>query len=110
MKFFTILDRIDKMNRLVKSGVTGSPDEFADSLGVSRTSLYELLDELRSRGAPISYSKSARTFLYTEPFDIKIICSLRFLSDEEGKDMNGGAYLISESGLWIQDFQMRWEF
>ena len=104
MKFFTILDRIDRMNKLVKEARTGSPDEFATRLGVSRTSLYELLDELRSRGAPIGYSKSVKTFLYTEPFDITITCILRPLSDKDKKDLSGGAWLMADFGCGISAF------
>jgi len=41
---------------------TGTPSEFASQLGVSRTTLYEMIDELKSQGDPISYSKSLCTF------------------------------------------------
>ena len=101
MKFFTFLDRIDKINRLVKNGNTGSPGEFASKLGVSRTSLYELIDELRSRGAPIVYSKSTKTFFYREPFDISITCNLKPLTDKEGRTLSGGTYLLSDFGLFF---------
>lgn len=107
MKFFTILDRIDKMNKLVLARKTGTPVEFASQLGVSRTSMYELIDELRSREVPISYSKSIRSFYYTRPFEMKIILSFRPLTDEEGKDISGGAFLISDLGIWNSDFGLR---
>ena len=77
MKVFEYLDRISMMHKLVSRQRTGTPEEFAGSLGVSRTSLYELIDELRSRGAPIAYSKSAKTFFYSQPYDIAVTCSLR---------------------------------
>lgn len=90
MKVFEYLDRINLMNKLVLRQKTGSPEEFARQLGVSRTSLYELIDELRSRGAPIAYSKSARTFFYRQPYDIAISCSLRPLTYNEEKESTGG--------------------
>ena len=55
MKVFEYLDRISMMHKLVSRQVTGTPEEFAGKFGVSRTTLYELIDELRSRGAPIVY-------------------------------------------------------
>ena len=55
MKIFEYLDRIEMAHKLVSRQKTGTPEEFAKQLGVSRTSLYELIDELRSRGVPISY-------------------------------------------------------
>jgi predicted DNA-binding transcriptional regulator YafY len=83
------------MHKLVSRQVTGTPDEFAGKLGVSRTSLYELIDELRSRGAPIVYSKSAKTFLYRQPYDIAITCSLRPLTFSEEKENDGGTNIFS---------------
>ncbi len=91
MKVFEYLDRISMMHKLVARQRTGTPDEFARQLGVSRTSLYELIDELRSRGAPIAYSKSTKTFFYRQPYDIAVTCLLRPLTYQEEKENSGGA-------------------
>lgn len=90
MKVFEYLDRISMMHKLVMRQNTGTPDEFAGQLGISRTTLYELIDELRSRGAPIAYSKSAKTFFYRQPYDIAVTCSLRPLTYNEVKESSGG--------------------
>ena len=78
------------MHKLVLRQRTGTPEEFARLLGVIRTSLYELIDELRSRGAPIAYSKSAKTFFYRQPYDITVTCILRPLTYAEEKENTGG--------------------
>jgi biotin operon repressor len=96
MKVFEYLDRISMMHKLVSRQKTGTPEEFASQLGVSRTSLYELIDELRLRGAPIAYSKSAKTFFYRQPYDITVTCSLRPLSYNENKENSGGAKVFSK--------------
>jgi biotin operon repressor len=96
MKVFEYLDRISMMHKLVSRQKTGTPEEFAGQLGVSRTSLYELIDELKSRGAPIAYSKSARTFFYRQPYDIAITCSLRPLTYAEEKESVGGINISPE--------------
>jgi biotin operon repressor len=90
MKVFEYLDRISMMHKLVLRQRTGTPEEFARQLGVSRTTIYELIDELRSRGAPIVYSKSAKTFFYSQPYDITVTCSLRPLTYIEEKENSGG--------------------
>jgi biotin operon repressor len=92
MKVFEYLDRISRMQKLLELRRTGSPNEFAGRLGVSRTSLYELIDELRSRGAPILYSKSSKTFYYNKPFEISITCKLRSMDKDEEKKYSGGTY------------------
>jgi len=90
MKVFEYLDRISRMHRMLTRQHTGTPSEFASQLGVSRTTLYEMIDELKSRGAPISYSKSLCTFFYTEPFEINVSCSMRPLNYYEKKQLTGG--------------------
>jgi predicted DNA-binding transcriptional regulator YafY len=90
MKVFEYLDRISLLHKLVSRQRTGTPEELACSLGVSRTSLYELIDELRSRGAPIAYSKSTKTFFYRQPYDINVTCILRPLTFSEEKENAGG--------------------
>jgi biotin operon repressor len=90
MKVFEYLDRISMMHKLVLRQKTGTPEEFARQLGVSRTSLYELIDELRSRGVPIAYSKSAKTFFYRQPYDIAVTCCLKPLTYSEEKENSGG--------------------
>jgi biotin operon repressor len=90
MKVFEYLDRISMMHKLVSGQRTGTPEELARSLGVSRTSLYDLIDELKSRGAPITYSKSAKTFFYSQPYDIAVTCSIKPLTITEAKENSGG--------------------
>jgi biotin operon repressor len=84
------------MHKLVSRQKTGTPEEFARQLGVSRTSLYELIDELRSRGVPIAYSKSAKTFFYRQPYNIDVTCSLRPLTYNEEKESSGGINIFSK--------------
>jgi biotin operon repressor len=96
MKVFEYLDRISMMHKLVVRQKTGTPEEFACQLGISRTTLYELIDELRSRGAPIAYSKSAKTFFYRQPYDIAVTCSLRPLTYNEVKESSGGIKIFSK--------------
>lgn len=92
MKVFEYLDRISRIHRMLSRQATGTPSEFAHKLGISRTTLYEMIDELKSRGAPISYSKSLCTFYYTEPFEINISCSMRTLNHFEEKQLTGGNF------------------
>ena len=93
MKFFEYLVRIEKMHCLIKEQRTGTPDEFAAKLGISRTRLYEVIDELKSNGAPIAYSKTSTTFYYEYPFDISLGCTMKPLSQKELVEKNGGVSL-----------------
>lgn len=97
MKIFEYLDRINRMHRMLIRQHTGTPSEFASHLGVSRSTLYEMIDELKSRGAPISYSKSSCTFFYAEPFEINVTCSMRVLDYCEKKTIDRGYFFWQSS-------------
>lgn len=64
--------RINKLHQLIAARNTGTPDEFASSMQLSRRHLYNLLDELRSMGAHISYSRANHTFYYENAFHIEV--------------------------------------
>lgn len=95
MKFLCYIDRLNRMNHLMQKRSTGSPGEFAGIIGVSRTRLYEMLDELKSYGAPIAYSKAANTFYYEHPFDVSVSFSIKPLEIPEAKKNHGGASSFS---------------
>lgn len=58
------LNRLDRMDWLIKKKATGTPNEFARQLGISKSSLYEYLAVLMDRGAPILYCKKRLTYYY----------------------------------------------
>lgn len=89
MKVFQYLERIEKLHKLVNQEKTGTPDEFAKHLGISRTRLYEIMDDLKFEGAPISYSKASRTFYYEEPFQISVSLEMKTLDPVEEKTTAG---------------------
>ncbi len=90
MKVLQYIERIEMIHKLVEQECTGTPEEFARRLGISRTRLYEIMDDLKLEGAPIAYSRSTRTFYYEEPFHIEISFELRPLGHEETGSIGGG--------------------
>jgi len=94
VKVFEYIDRISLMHKLISEQRTGTPDDFAVRLGIKRARLYELIDELKSYGAPILYSKSERSFYYEQPYDIRLTCIMKPLSKKEFVESNGGCFLL----------------
>lgn len=72
MSIIKIIDRLRYMDYLIAKESTGSPHEFARRVGLSRSMLYENLDEMRTLGAPIRYDRKRRTFFYYRPFELRI--------------------------------------
>lgn len=59
------LQIISRMDRLIRREATGSPQNFADSLGISLRTMYNYINLIRDIGAPINYSKSITSYRYS---------------------------------------------
>jgi len=61
-----VFDQLRRMDLMIRSRSTGTPEEFARRLGISVRSLYNYLALMKETGAPIRYSRTKRTYIYTE--------------------------------------------
>jgi predicted DNA-binding transcriptional regulator YafY len=59
-----LLDRFEKMDYLIKTHRTGTPDQFARKIGVSVRMLYTYLAIFRERNAPIKYDRERCSYFY----------------------------------------------
>ncbi len=66
MTFLEKLEVLERLDQLIQMKATGSPEELAGRLDLSRSTIYELLECLKYRGAEIEYSRSRRTFYYVD--------------------------------------------
>jgi len=103
MNMITQLQRVQKINRMIKSARTGSPKEFADELGISESHFYRYIDELQEMGVPIQYSRARRTYYYENNTELSLSYSLKIISEKGSKEIIGGAkknpsLLFYESG------------
>lgn len=95
MDILRTIERISRLHQLIKEERTGSPDYLAQRLGISRASLYRMIDELKSYDAPIEYSRTLESFYYTKGFELKIYCSLELIENEDMlKNIVGGCYFF----------------
>ena len=90
MKAVEQLERLKKMNKLIKAECTGTPDEFSNRLGISRRQLYSEIEFIKSMGAAITYSKTRQTFYYCNEHELEIMYSFRIISKEISKKIYGG--------------------
>jgi hypothetical protein len=90
MKAVEQLERLKRMNQLIKAECTGTPEAFANILGISQSHLFNLIEDLKLMGAPIKYSRIRQSYLYTIPFDIKLQYSLTFVTENQLKQIFGG--------------------
>jgi predicted DNA-binding transcriptional regulator YafY len=82
MDVIKAIERIKTANTLIKNERTGSPKEFAASLGVSTRQLYNIFEFFKDYGATIKYSRTRETFYYTKKdFDLIIDFSITSISE-----------------------------
>ncbi|WP_457617979.1 HTH domain-containing protein [Lutibacter sp.] len=102
MKFTKQLERLQKIDHLLKNECTGTPENFAKKLGVSRSHLYRLIEILKDYGAEISYNRKQQCFYYKKPFIFKVLIPDTILSYTEMKKISAGF-----SKNTVQSFFMR---
>jgi len=101
MKYFQLIERMDQMIRLEK---TGDANEFSDRMGISRRQLYYYLDELRDLGLPLLYNRSSKTFFYERNCRLKIEISVREMDDSEIRTFEGGIMFKKSSQNQLYGF------
>ncbi len=72
MAILKYLNRLELINRKIKSKSTGKPADFSSLIGYSKSMLYEDLKDLREMGAEIGYSRYRNSFYYMNNFNLKI--------------------------------------
>lgn len=63
--------RIKRIHLLVRLKQTGTATQLAQKLGVSKSTIYNILTDLKAIGAPIVYCREGRTFKYKYPVQFK---------------------------------------
>lgn len=87
MSLLKYIDRLKRMDDLIRRKATGTPDEFAEKLGICKSMLMINLAELKEIGALIKYDFDKQTYYYCKGCYLK----LRFeLEDNEMNNRKGG--------------------
>ncbi|MDZ4810483.1 MAG: HTH domain-containing protein [Bacteroidota bacterium] len=70
MSLLKYIERLKRMDDLIRRKATGKADEFATKLGISRSQLLQDVKELRELGAPIAYCYTSQSYIYTRPYSL----------------------------------------
>lgn len=90
MALYNYLNRIQRMDSLIRRKCTGSPKELAEKLDISERWLYIFLDELKTDlNCPIRYDRKKRSYVYEEPGKV-VIGFTTELEPWQMKKVNGG--------------------
>ena len=67
------VNRLERIDALVFMNATGTADQFAEKLGIRRSTLYQTLQELRFLGVDIKYCCRRQSYYYANDRRIRII-------------------------------------
>jgi len=93
MNLLQNVNRIEKLHTLILYKKTGTPKELAERLGISRASLYILIDKFNSLNLQVSYSRKYETFYYEQEVKLTISFKVEEIeNDDKLRKINGGCF------------------
>jgi hypothetical protein len=85
------LERIERIDALIRRQNTGTPKNLADKLEISERQVYNCIEELRNLGLPIEYCRNRQTYYYGEALKLHIGISIENLTTQEKIIIFGGS-------------------
>ena len=101
MKVFEIIERLEKINECLKEEKTGTAEEFAAKIGVSRSMLFNYFDYLKSYDIEIKYDSSKNSHVIHGNKKLEIQQPIRVLKNDELISTGGGEKIFARvQGYW----------
>jgi len=97
MSIFKYIERLKRMDDLIRRKATGSPEEFASRLNISKSMLMYELNDLKDLGAEIDYCPVSKSYKYKQSFSLII--------GNNATNIKGGCYYSAEGNRLI-DFNL----
>ena len=66
------IELMERIDQLIRMQATGSPQEFANRLRISKTKLYRIIARMKKLHAPIRYDPTIQSFIYETP--VSFLC------------------------------------
>ncbi len=93
------LERLQRLHELISVEKTGTPCQLSERFGISKRSLFLLVEQLRDMRAEILYSRSRNTYYYENDFQLQVSISVQTITAGDAVSVFGGSYFISESKI-----------
>ncbi|TVP54235.1 MAG: HTH domain-containing protein [Mongoliibacter sp.] len=92
MEFIRQIERLQLLNKLVREQRTGSPEELAERLGISRRQLYVYLEYFKDLGVEIQFSRRMNSFVFANQKQVHIDWKFEILEHSAVNEVVGGAH------------------
>lgn len=87
MRFIEKTMLIERLDQLIRLKSTGSARDLADRVGVSKSTIYDIIEVMKSMGAEIDYCPHRKSYYYTQ----EKILAIGFV---DSKKIKGGKKMI----------------
>ena len=71
MTFLEQIALFKRLDGLIRRKSTGTPEQLASRLEISRASVFRYINELKGVGAPIQYCKVRQSYYYEGHFELE---------------------------------------
>jgi hypothetical protein len=99
MNFLQQVEQYQRLHNLIEQSKTGTPQELAEILNISRSKLYLFLDNMKSIDAPIKYDRSLKSFFYDSSFKLDIEVNIKTITPTEARIIYGGSFFKKSSSV-----------
>jgi predicted DNA-binding transcriptional regulator YafY len=87
------LERIKRIDQLIRLESTGKAEDLARKLGVCRKQVYNIIEQMKDFGLEIKYNRDKETFYYAKPYKVNIKIEVRDMSEEELRNTDAGMFI-----------------
>jgi predicted DNA-binding transcriptional regulator YafY len=92
MSLLKSIERLKRMDYFIRMEATGTSDEFAEKIGISRSTIMENLREMKELGAKLNYCHRRRSYYYENEFRL-------IVGDSSKQKLTGGMGKIFPTSL-----------
>ncbi|HEX2919621.1 MAG TPA: hypothetical protein VHO50_00500 [Bacteroidales bacterium] len=72
MTFIEQMQRLERLDYLIRSRATGTPSELAKKLGLSQSQMFQIMKAIKEKmEAPVCYSRAEQSYYYGE--DVRFV-------------------------------------
>ena len=106
MSLLKYVERLKRMDDLIRRRATGSAREFSEKMHVSESQLFLELKEMKELGAPIDYCSSTRSYYYVK--SCRLVLDFKEEGGLKGGRNNFGKQLHSDTiGVEVPIFTLQ---
>ncbi|TSE10104.1 MULTISPECIES: HTH domain-containing protein [Aquimarina] len=84
------IELIERIDQLIRMEATGTAIDLANRLGVSRATLYRIIEMMKELNAPIEYDFTVQSFVYAEAVGFRFGFYVKDLPFNEMRSVSGG--------------------